>query len=60
MTYEQQRIKELEAEIVMLKLQVKFLISEIEKEKNLIEANKRIIVVFEQKIKDEINKLWEE
>jgi len=36
------------------------LISEIEKEKNLIEANKRIIVVFEQKIKDEINKLWEE
>ncbi|MPN04293.1 hypothetical protein SDC9_151529 [bioreactor metagenome] len=36
------------------------LISEIEKEKNLIEANKRIIEVFEQKIKDEINKLWEE
>jgi len=40
--------------------QQNILISEIEKEKNLIEANKRIIEVFEQKIKDEINKLWEE
>ncbi len=40
--------------------QQNILISEIEKEKKLIEANKRIIEVFEQKIKDEINKLWEE
>ena len=39
MTYEQQRIKELEAEIVMLKLQVKFLISEIEKLKHPKNSN---------------------
>jgi len=39
LTYEQQRIKELEAEIVMLKLQVKFLISEIEKLKHPKNSN---------------------
>lgn len=39
--------------------QQNILISEIEKERKLIEANKSIIEVFEQKIKVEINKLWE-
>jgi len=34
LTYEQQRIKELEEEVAMLKLQVKYLISEIEKLKH--------------------------
>ncbi len=36
------------------------LIATIEKEKQLINNSKELIQVFEQKIKDEINKLWEE
>ncbi len=34
--------------------------SEIEREQQLINANKELIQVFESKIKYEINKLWEE
>lgn len=36
------------------------LICEIDKEKKLVDANKKIVELFEQKIKDEINKLWSE
>ncbi|HQZ82176.1 MAG TPA: N-6 DNA methylase [Pyrinomonadaceae bacterium] len=36
------------------------IVTQIEKEQELINANKQIIKTFEQKIKDEINKLWEQ
>lgn len=32
----------------------------IENEQKLINSNKQLIIIFEQKIKDEINKLWAE
>jgi restriction endonuclease S subunit len=34
------------------------IVNQIEKEQQLINANKQLIQIFEQKIKDEINKLW--
>ncbi len=37
-----------------------FIVSQIEKEQQLVNANKELIEIYEQKIKDEINKLWEE
>lgn len=36
------------------------IVSQIEKEQQLVNANKELIKLYEQKIKDEINKLWEE
>lgn len=36
------------------------IVTQIEKEQELINANKQLITTFEQKIKDEINKLWEQ
>jgi len=35
------------------------IVDRIEKEQQIIEANKQLIKLFEQKIKDEIGKLWE-
>lgn len=34
------------------------IVTRIEKEQNIINANKELITIYEQKIKDEINKLW--
>jgi restriction endonuclease S subunit len=36
------------------------IVAQIEKEQQLVNANKELIKIYEQKIKDEINKLWEE
>jgi type I restriction enzyme M protein len=36
------------------------IVIQIEKEKKLVNANKELIKIYEQKIKDEINRLWEE
>lgn len=36
------------------------IIAQIEKEQQLVDANKELIKIYEQKIKDEINKLWSE
>lgn len=36
------------------------IVTQIEKEQQLVNASKELIKIFEQKIKDEINKLWEE
>jgi type I restriction enzyme M protein len=36
------------------------IVNQIEKEIQLVNANHELISVFEQKIKDEINKLWAE
>jgi restriction endonuclease S subunit len=36
------------------------IVSKIEKELSLVNANKELITIYEQKIKDEINKLWAE
>ena len=36
------------------------IVSQIEKEQQLVNATKELIKIYEQKIKDEINKLWEE
>ncbi|MGB9694257.1 MAG: restriction endonuclease subunit S, partial [Fervidobacterium sp.] len=38
----------------------KLIVAQIEKEQQLVNANKELIKIYEQKIKDEINKLWEE
>lgn len=37
----------------------KVIVSKIEKEQELVKGAKELIQIFEQKIKDEINKLWE-
>jgi type I restriction enzyme M protein len=36
------------------------IVAEIESERNLVEANKKLIKIFEKKIKDKIGKVWEE
>lgn len=36
------------------------IVSQIEKEQQLVNATKELVNIYEQKIKDEINKLWEE
>lgn len=36
------------------------LVTQIEKEQQLVNASKELVKIFEKKIKDEINKLWEE
>lgn len=36
------------------------IVSQIEKEQQLVSASKELVNIYEQKIKDEINKLWEE
>lgn len=36
------------------------IVSQIEKEQQFVNASKELIKIYEQKIKDEINKLWEE
>lgn len=35
------------------------IVTRIEQEQQLIKSNKELIKIFEQKIKDEINKLWQ-
>ncbi|HEV7376803.1 MAG TPA: hypothetical protein VGN95_18960, partial [Pyrinomonadaceae bacterium] len=37
----------------------KQIVSQIEYEQSLVNSNKELITIYEQKIKDEINKLWE-
>ena len=37
----------------------KAIVSQIEKEQQMVNATKELINIYEQKIKDEINKLWE-
>jgi restriction endonuclease S subunit len=37
----------------------KQIVAQIERERSLVNANKELITIYEQKIKDEINKLWE-
>lgn len=36
------------------------IVAQIEKEEQLVNASEELVEIFEQKIKDEINKLWEE
>ncbi|MEO8210344.1 MAG: hypothetical protein ABI840_07260 [bacterium] len=36
------------------------IVTRIEKEQELVNANKELIKVFEKKIRDEVGKLWEE
>ena len=38
----------------------KSIVAQIEKEQQLVNASKELIQLYEQKVKDEINKLWEE
>ncbi len=38
----------------------KQIVVQIEREQSLVNANKELITIYEQKIKDEINKLWEQ
>ncbi len=36
------------------------IVTRIEKEQQLVSGNKQLIALYKQKIKDEINKLWQE
>lgn len=38
----------------------KQIVAQIEREQSLVNANRELINIFEQKVKDEINKLWEQ
>jgi type I restriction enzyme M protein len=38
----------------------KQIVAQIEREQSLVNANKELIAIYEQKIKDEINRLWEQ
>jgi type I restriction enzyme M protein len=53
-----QLIKELEIPLPPLPIQQQ-IVNRIEQEQQLVNANKELIKIFEQKIKDEINKLWQ-
>jgi type I restriction enzyme M protein len=35
------------------------IVERIENERKLIDANKQLVEIYEQKIKDEINKVWD-
>lgn len=51
-------LRGLEIPLPPLEIQ-KQIVEKIEEEQKIIEANKRLIVIFEQKIKDKISKVWE-
>jgi len=55
----QEILKEIQVPIISIDEQ-KEIVSQIEKEQILVNANKELIAIYEQKIKDEINKLWAE
>jgi type I restriction enzyme M protein len=38
----------------------KQIVTQVEREQSLVNANKELIAIYDQKIKDEINKLWEQ
>ncbi|MBS1758634.1 MAG: N-6 DNA methylase [Bacteroidetes bacterium] len=52
-----QQIKELQIPLPSLSEQQE-IVKQIEKEQAIINSNKQLIEIFEQKIKEEINKLW--
>lgn len=52
-------ISETKIPIPTIEIQIK-IVSQIEKEKELINANKQLIEIFEQKIRDRISKVWGE
>ncbi len=52
-------IKELKIVVPNIETQHK-IVSQIEKEQELVNANKQLIEIFEQKIKDRIAKVWGE
>ena len=52
-------IKELKISIPTINIQ-RQIVSRIEKEQELVNANKQLIEIFEQKIKDRIAKVWGE
>jgi type I restriction enzyme M protein len=52
-------LRELKIPIPPIKIQ-KQIIEKIQKEKELVESSKKLIEIYEQKIKEVINKLWEE
>jgi type I restriction enzyme M protein len=37
----------------------KQIVAQIEREQSLVNSNRELIAIYEQKIKDEINQLWE-
>jgi restriction endonuclease S subunit len=52
--------KLVEKEISIPELDVQqIIVSRIESEQKLVEANRKLIALFEQKIKERINRLWE-
>ncbi len=54
-----QQVSDLSIPLPPVKIQ-ETIVNQIENEKKLINANKELIKLYEQKIKDEINKLWQE
>jgi type I restriction enzyme M protein len=45
---------------VKLHNEQKQIIAQIEREQSSVNANLEIVAIYEQKIKDEINRLWEQ
>lgn len=54
-----QQIRDLDIPLPPINIQQK-IVKRIEEEQALVNSNKQLIEIFEQKIKDEINKLWQE
>lgn len=55
----QTSLKDLDLPLPPLEEQ-KQIVAQIESEQSLVNANKELITIYEQKIKDEINELWEQ
>lgn len=53
------QVNELKVPNISTKIQ-NIIVNQIEKEIKLVNTNRELILIFEQKIKDEINKLWAE
>jgi type I restriction enzyme M protein len=53
------KLKQLEIPIPYIETQ-RQIVAQIEKEQELVNANKQLIEIFEQKIKDRIAKIWGE
>ena len=53
------KLKRLEIPLPSLQTQQK-IVAEIESERKLVEANKKLIEIFEKKVKDKIGEIWGE
>lgn len=55
----QKDVNELKIPLPNIEIQIK-IFKEIDEEKKIVEANKRLIEIYEKKIKDKIDEVWGE